>query len=161
VHEPDTNEMGFFRRPAFLGPAVGFLAFLGSEAIRLPATGDGSGIGDALIGLPLLLVIATIFAAVPYVVGALLLLAAFRLLPKELRRFRVFRLSLGGVIGASIAWPFAVVLNWIPSATADPRFNFGSILIAGTVAGAFCAAFFSEDKAVAPSNKSLVRTREG
>jgi hypothetical protein len=161
VHEPDTDEFGFFRRPALLGPAVGFLAFLGSEAIRLPTgTGDGSGIGDALIWLPLFLVIATTFAAIPYIVGAFVLLAAFRVLPKELRRFTVFRLFLGGVFGAPIAWPFAVVLNWIPSATADPRFNFGSMLIGGTVAGAFCAAFFSEAKASAPSNKSLERTRE-
>ena len=131
--------------------------FVGSEAIRSPASGSA----DGLIWLPLFLVVATIFAAIPYLIGAFLLLAAFRVLPKELGRFTVFRLALGGVIGALIAWPFTCALNWIPSATADPRFNFGSMLVGGAVAGAFCAAFFSDAKAGAPSNKSLERTGEG
>jgi hypothetical protein len=157
VHEPDSGDWGFFRRPVLLGPAVGFLAFLGCEAIRSPASGSA----DGLIWLPLFLVVASLIAAIPYLLGALVLLAALRVLPKRLRRFAVLRLVLGGVMGILIAWPFAIALNMIPSATADPRFNLGSVLIGGAVAGAFCAAFFSEAKAAAPSNNSLEQTRDG
>jgi predicted membrane protein len=135
---------------------VGFLAFLGCEAIGSPASGSA----DGLIWLPLMLAVATIFAAIPYLVGALLLLAAFRVLPKEFCRFAVLRLVVGGVIGAVIAWPFAFALNWIPSATADPRFDHDSVRIGGAVASAFCAAFFSEAKAGEASNKSLERSRD-
>jgi hypothetical protein len=149
MHDFDfDSDWGFFRRPVLFGPAVGFLAFLGSEAMRSPAPFSAEG----WIWLPLFLFIATIFAAIPYLFGAFLLLTACRILPKVLVRFAAFRLILGGVIGGLIAWPFAHVLNWIPSATADPRFNFESMLVGCVVAGGFCAAFYSESPAGAPSN---------
>jgi hypothetical protein len=156
VHESDSRQWGSFRRPALLGPAVGFLAFLGSEAVRSPA----SGIGDSFIWLPLFFVIATVFAAIPYLIGAFLLLVVFRGLPIGLVRFTALRLVLGAVFGAFVAWPFGNVLNWIPSATADPRFNMISMLVGGSVAGAFCAGFFADKNEGALSKKSLERPRE-
>jgi hypothetical protein len=156
VHETGSDQWGFFRRPALFGPAVGFLAFLGSEAIRQPGTGSPEG----LIWLPLFLIIATVFAAIPYLIGALLLLAVFRMLPRALVRSAPTRMQLGAIVGALIAWPFAFVLNWIPSATVDPRFNLGSMLVGCIVAGGFCSAFFTQSTSVAPSNTSLERTRE-
>jgi hypothetical protein len=155
MHASGSGPRGFFRRPVLLGPAVGFLAFLGSEAIRSPA----SGTSDGLIWLPLFLIVATLFAAVPYLIGALLLLMAFRVLPNALVRLMATRLLLGGVLGAFIAWPFGYVLNWIPSATADPRFNMVSMLVGCSAAGAFCAAFFVDTQPGAPSDQSLERTR--
>ena len=141
MSEPEKTEWGFFRPPAIFGPMVGFLAFLGSMAMESPDSGSSN---DGLIVLPLVLVIATIFAAIPYLLGAFLLLAACRVLPARVVRITPIRLVLGGLIGALIGWPFAHVLNWIPSATADPRFDYGSVLVGSVVAGGYCAAFFSE-----------------
>ena len=143
MHEPDSG-WGFLRRPVLLGPAVGFLAFLGSEGVRSPDSGSAEG----LIWLPLMLAVATVFAAIPYLVGALLLLAACRVLPHSAVRFAAFRLLLGGLIGGVMAWPFAHVFNWIPSATSDPRFDFESMLVGCVVAGGYCAAFYSESQPV-------------
>jgi hypothetical protein len=156
VHESDSRQWGSFRRPALLGPAIGFLAFLGSEAVRSP----GSGIGDSFIWLPIFLVIATIFAAIPYLIGAFLLLVVFRGLPIGLVRFTALRLVLGAGFGAFVAWPFGNVLNWIPSATADQRFNMISMLVGGSIAGAFCAGFFAETHNGSPSSKSPERPHE-
>jgi hypothetical protein len=156
VHDPDGGDWGFFRRPVLFGPAVGFLAFLASEAISSPASGSA----DGLIWMPLFLIVATIFAAIPYLLGAYLLREACRALPIWLVRFMAFRLVLGGLIGGMIAWPFTYALNgMIPSATADPRFNFTSMLVGGVVAGGYCAAFFSASRSGAPSDNSLERAR--
>ena len=135
----DSSEWGFFRFPALLGPAVGFIAFLVSGAIKSP----GTGTGDALIWFPLLLIVAVIFAAIPTLLGAVLLLTMCRILPNRLVRFTALRLILGALVGAVIAWPFTHALNWIPSANADPRFNPDSMLVGCAVAGVYCAAFLS------------------
>ena len=141
--EPDNANWGFFRRPALFGPIVGFLAFLAAEAIRSPVEGGRSD--DWVIWFALILIIAYLFSAIPYLLGAFVLLAVCRVLPSALVQLTVVRMILGGLVGASIAWPFAHALNWIPSATtAEPRFNFVSVLIACAVAGGYCAAFFSE-----------------
>ncbi len=136
---PGRGQWGYFRRPAFLGPAVGFLAFVGSEAIRSPRTGSAEG----LIWLVPTLVAATVIAAIPYLIGALLLLALFRVLPAGWVRPAAVRLFIGALVGALIAWPMAFALNGIPSATTEPRFNIISLLVACGVAGSFCAGFFS------------------
>jgi hypothetical protein len=150
VSEPGITDWGYFRRPALLGPVVGFFAFLAAEAIRLPAEGGGGGgSGDWIFWIGLFLIVATLFSAVPYLLGAFVLLAVCRVLPKALVRFMVFRMALGGLVGGLIAWPFSHALNWIPSATAaEPRFNFVSVLVACAVAGGYCAAFFSESRSV-------------
>jgi uncharacterized oligopeptide transporter (OPT) family protein len=157
VHESDSAHWGYFRRPVLLGPAVGFLAFLGSEAVSTPAYGTP----DGLIWLPLFLIVATILAAIPYLIGTLVLLGVFRVLPYGLARLMAPRVLIGAVVGAFIAWPFGAALNWIPSATADPRFNITSMLAGGLVAGAFCAAFYADTKLAAPPDTSLERTHEG
>jgi hypothetical protein len=142
MHEAEKVEWGFFRPPAIFGPMVGFLACLGSMAMESPGSGGSS---DGLIALPLVLVIATLFAAIPYLLGAFLLLTACRVLPSRWIRITPIRLVLGGLIGALIEWPFAHALNWmIPSASADPRFDYSSVLVGSVVAGGYCAAFFSE-----------------
>jgi hypothetical protein len=156
VHHPASDDWGFFRRPALFGPAIGFLAFLASEATRSPASGSA----DGLIWIPLFLIVATIFAAIPYLLGACLLVAVCRVLPSRLVRVTAFRLFLGGLIGGLIAWPITHALNGIPSTTADPRFNSVSMLVGCVVAGGYCAAFFSASHSGAASNKSPERTRE-
>lgn len=138
--DADDRGWGYFRRPVLLGPSVGFIAVLAAEAVRSPSPPDSA---DGLIWLPLFLVIATIFAAIPYLLGAFLLLAICRALPSPLVSFIAFRLILGGLVGALIAWPFTNMLNWIPSFTAEPRFKFNSILAGCVVGGAYCAAFFA------------------
>jgi hypothetical protein len=156
VPESESAQRGFFGRPVLLGPAVEFLAFLGSEAVRSP----GSGTSDSLIWLAPFLVVATIFAAIPYLIGAFVLLTTFRVLPDGVVRLIVLRLLFGAFVGAFIAWPFGYALNFIPSSTADPRFNMASMLIGCSVAGAFCAAFFVNTQPGAPPNNSLERTPE-
>jgi hypothetical protein len=113
-----------------------------------------------LIWLLPFLVVATIFAAIPYLIGAFVLLTIFRVLPGGVVRLVTLRLLFGAFVGAFIAWPFGYALNWIPSSTEDPRFDMTSMLIGCSVAGAFCAAFFVNTPPGAPSNKSLERTRE-
>lgn len=146
MSEPGETDWGFFRRPALFGPGVGFFAFLAAEAIRSPSEGGGgASSSDWIIWIDLFPLIANLFSAIPYLLGAFVLLAVCRGLPKGLVQFAVFRVALGGLVGGLIAWPFAHVLNWIPSATSfEPRFNFVSVLIACAVGGGYCAAFFSD-----------------
>ncbi|HEY6125309.1 MAG TPA: hypothetical protein VIV63_11720, partial [Steroidobacteraceae bacterium] len=126
-----------FHRPAVFGPAVGFFAFLANEA----RTSTDSGSADGLLWLPFILLVVTLIAAIPYILGAFLLLASCRVLPASWVGFMAIRLILGGVIGALIAVPFTHMLNWIPSSTADPRFNFESMLVGCVAGGVYCAAF--------------------
>jgi hypothetical protein len=146
VSEPAKTDWGFFRRPALLGPTVSFFVFLAAEAIRLRAQTSGSGeSGDWIIWIGLFVFIANLFSAIPYLLGAFVLLAACRVLPRGLVQFTAFRVVLGGLVGGLIAWPFAHALNWIPSASvSEPRFNLLSVLIACAVGGGYCAVFFSE-----------------
>ena len=134
MNETESAQWGFFRRPALLGPAVGFLAFLASEAIRTIGTLP-SGLGDTLIVLLPMLIVATIFAAIPYLIGAFLMLAAFRALPRKIVDLVVARVLVGAILGFLIGWPFAFVLNLIPSATTDPRFDLGSMVVGCATAG--------------------------
>ena len=157
MNETESAKWGFFRRPALLGPAVGFLAFLASEAVRTPP----SGLGDTLVVLLPMLIVATIFAAIPYLIGAFLLLTVLRALPRKVVDLVAARVLVGAFLGFLIAWPFAFVLNLIPSATADARFDLGSMVVGSATAGGFCALFFSATQSAAPSNTSFERTREG
>jgi hypothetical protein len=143
VSESGGTQWGFFRRPALLGPMVGFLAFLAAEAIRQPADfSGGSWRGDWIIFFGLFVMVATLFSAIPYLLGAFLLLAACRVFPVPWVQVAVFRVALGGLIGAAIGWPFAHALNWIPSASpTEPRFNLVSVIVASAVAGGYCAIF--------------------
>ena len=145
MSESGNTDWGIFRRPALLGPVVGFLAYLAAEAVRLPAgSGEGGGSADWIIWLGLILLIVYVFSAIPYLLGAFLLLAACRALPTTLVRLKSFRVVLGALVGGLLAWPFAHALNWIPSATTtEPRFSFVSLLIACAISGGFCAAFLS------------------
>jgi hypothetical protein len=95
VSESDSAKWGFFRRPALLGPAVGFLAFLGCEAVQAP----GSGALDGLIWLPLFLILASLVGAIPYLIGAFLLIAVFRVLPPAVVSFIATRVLVGAAIG--------------------------------------------------------------
>jgi hypothetical protein len=156
VTESDGAQWGFFRRPALLGPAVGFLAFLGSEAVQSPASGNP----DGLVWLPLFLIVASLVAAIPYLVGAFLLIVVFRIMPRPVVSFIGARVFIGAAIGASIALPFGYALNSIPSANSDPRFNMVSMLVGCSVAGAFCAAFFAQPRLGAPPDQLLERTRD-
>ena len=154
MSESDSNNWGFFRRPALFGPIVGFFAFLAADAIRAPSAGGGDGIAGWIFLIPVLMIVI-LFSAIPYLAGAFILLATCRKLPNGLVRLTLFRMILGGLVGALISWPFAHALNWIPSATTtEPRFNFVSLLIACAVGGGYCALFYSE----APSAE---RAREG
>ena len=159
MNETESAKWRFFRRPALLGPAVGFLAFLASEAIRTIRTMP-SGLGDTLVVLLPILIVATILAAIPYLIGAFLLLATFRALPRKIVDLVAARVLVGAFLGFLLAWPFAFVLNLIPSATADARFNLGSMVVGCATAGGFCAVFFSATQSEAPSNTSLERTLE-
>lgn len=130
----DADVWWHFRRPALLGPAVGFLAFLASEA----ATANAPASTDGLIALPVVLILATVFGAIPCLLGGVLLIVACRALPPGLVRYFLCRLALGGAIGALIAWPFSWLVNgMIP---------YGSMLIGCAVAGAYCAAFMSQSR---------------
>lgn len=153
VSETESTQWGFFRRPALFGPAVGFLAFLASEAIKTPP----SGLGDTLVVLVPMLVVAIIFAAIPYLIGAFLLLVVFRVLPRKLVELVVARLLVGAILGFLIAWPFALVLNLIPSATEQARFDLGSMVVGCATAGGFCAVFFSETQSEPPSARERVQ----
>lgn len=148
MSESRNTDWGFFRRPALLGPVVGFLAYLAAEAVRLPADGGRGGeVGwstDWIIWFGLILLVVHVFSAIPYLLGAFVLLAVCRALPATLVRLNSLRVVLGGLVGGLIAWPFAHALNWIPSATtAEPRFRFDSLLIACAISGGYCAAFLS------------------
>jgi hypothetical protein len=141
------SDWGFLRRPALFSPAVGFLTFLAVEAANSPTELRTGGLREiligGLIGLPLALVIATLFALIPLLIGGATLLAACRLLPSRWIEILPFRLTIGGLVGVLVGWPFTHVLNWIPSATAEPRFNHTSMFIACAVTGAYCAVFYS------------------
>lgn len=155
----ESAEWGFFRRPALLGPTVGFLAFLASEAVRT-AGAPPSGLGDTLVVLLPMLIVATIFAAIPFLMGAFLLLAVFRVLPRKVVDLVAARVLAGAFVGFLIAWPFAFALNLIPSATSDARFHLGSMIVGCATAGGFCAVFFSATQSEALSNPSLERARD-
>jgi hypothetical protein len=154
VHDSDRGHWGFFRRPALLGPTVGFLVFLASEAVKAQASGSA----DGMLWLPLLLIVVNVVAAIPCFLGALILLAICRALPGRLVRFAPLRVILGGLVGGLSAWPFTHALNLIPSSTADPRFDFTSLLVGCIVAGAYCAVFLSMSRSGAPAENSLERT---
>jgi len=141
----DNEDWGFLREPVLWSPAVGFLTFAAVEFVKSPST-EGNLL-EGLIWIPLFLVITTLFALIPLVIGAAGLMAVFRVLPKRLVRIVPLRLTIGGLIGALVGWPFTQVLNWIPSASAEPRFNHTSMLVACVVTGAYCAAFYSRSRA--------------
>ena len=154
---PRDKAPGFLRKPALLTPAVGFLAFLVLEAARSPSTAEP--LGDALIALPIVLVVATIAALIPMIVAAAGLLVILSLLPDSLVRIALLRMSIGGSIGVLVGLPFTYVLNFIPSATAEPRFSYLSMLVACAIAGGYAAIFYSASGPAAPP-ESLERTRE-
>ncbi|HUR21651.1 MAG TPA: hypothetical protein VMZ90_12625 [Vicinamibacterales bacterium] len=132
---------GHLRRPALLTPTVGFLAFLAAEAWQ--AQPSESGFGDAFIVILPVLVIANIFAFLPFLAGAGALLAVCRLVPSRLIALPITRLLVGAVVGSVVGLPFAYLLNFIPSATDGPRFSYVSMLAGSMVGGGFCALFYS------------------
>jgi hypothetical protein len=101
-----------------------------------------------------MLIVATILAAIPYLIGAFLLLVVLRALPRKIVDLVGARILVGALLGFLIAWPFAFALNLIPSATAEPRFDLGSMAVGCVTAGGFCAVFFSATQSEAPSDTS-------
>lgn len=149
---------GFLRKPALFTPAVGFFTFLAVGLVRSPSVSEP--LGDALIAVPIMLVVATIFALIPMIIGAAGLLFVFSVLPSWLVQVALLRMPIGSAIGLLIGMPFAYMLNWIPSATAGPRFDYFSMLVACAVAGGYSAFFYSAWIPGTPPNKSLERTRD-
>jgi hypothetical protein len=153
------NDWGFLRKPALFTPAVGFLTFMVIGVVRLPLVSNPSvsnSLGDALIAIPILLVVVTIVALVPMIVGAAGTLFVFTLLPLWLVQLTLVRMIIGGAVGLLVGLPFTHVLNWIPSATAEPRFDNVSMLIACAVAGGYCAFFYLASTPGSPPNTSCM-----
>lgn len=142
------NEWGFLRRPALLAPAVGLISYI---------VADGNLSGEAftaegLIWFPFLLVVATLFSAIPLLVGAIILLSVLRWVPAGVSRLAVARISLGALVGGLVGWPFAQAMNWLlPPVNSAPRFDVMSLLVACAATGAFCATFYSTARVPAPT----------
>jgi hypothetical protein len=163
VHTNDGIVWGYFRRPALLTPVIATISLQAIEAIRSPSDWFFAGpdwIVLALFGTFFAVIFVTVFGVIPMIVGAVSLIAVCSVLPRCLVRIAAFRMAIGGLIGCLIGMPFTYLLNFIPSASYEPRFSYLSMIFACVVSGGFCAAFYSNSPAGAPSNKSLERTRE-
>lgn len=137
---------GYLRRPALLTPVIAAISLLAIEAAR--STSDVSVAGTdwivaALFGIALLVVLVIVFASIPMIVAAVILVSACNALPRRLVSITALRMAIGGLVGCLVGLPFTYVLNFIPSATAEPRFGYLSMLFASAVSGAFCAAFYT------------------
>jgi hypothetical protein len=155
---------GYLRRPALLTPVIATISLQAIEATRSPLDFSFTGtnwIAIALFGTLLLVFLVTLFGLIPMIVGAAILIAVCSVLPAWLVKTVALRMSIGGLIGGLVGLPFTYVLNFIPSAGSEPRFSYLSMLFACVISGGFCAAFYSDSPADAPSNKSLEGTREG
>jgi len=155
---------GYLRRPALLTPVIATLSLLAIEAIRSPSEVSAVGMDwvvPVLFGALLLVVLVTVFAAIPMIVGAVILIAICNVLPRWVVRIVALRMVIGGLVGCLVGLPFTYVLNFIPSAGPEPRFSYLSMLFASAVSGAFCAVFYSDSPVMASSNQSLARTHEG
>ena len=164
MHTNDGIVWGYLRRPALLTPVIATISLQAIEAIRSPSDVSFAGpdwIVLALFGTFFAVILVTVFGLIPMIVGAVILIAVCSVLPGWLVRIAALRMAIGGLIGCLIGLPFTYVLNFIPSASSEPRFSYLSMLFACVVSGGFCAAFYSDSPADAPSNKSLERTREG
>jgi hypothetical protein len=135
---------GYLRRPAFLAPVVAAVALMIVIAVKTPGEVDPVGV---LAGLPFLVLLTLIFASIPMVVAAVFLLVVCRALPRVVVSMTPARMAIGGLVGCLVGLPFTYMLNWIPSATDGPRFDYLSMLIASAVTGAYCALFYSEARA--------------
>jgi hypothetical protein len=154
---------GYLRRPALLTPVIATISLWAIEATRSPPDAFFAGtdwVVFALFGIPLQAVVVTVIGLVPMMIGAFILVAVCSVLPGWLVGIAVLRMAIGGLIGCVVGLPFTYLLNFIPSASSEPRFSYLSMLFACVVSGGFCAAFYSDSPAGAPSNKSLERTRE-
>ena len=163
MHTNDGFARGYLRRPALLTPVIATISLQAIEAIRSPSDFSSAGpdwIVLALFGTFFAVILVTVFGVIPMIVGAVSLIAVCSVLPGCLVRIAAFRMAIGGLIGCIIGLPFTYLLNFIPSASSEPRFSYLSMLFACVVSGGFCAAFYSDSPADAPSNKSLERTRE-
>jgi len=163
VHTNDGIVFGYLRRPALLTPVIATISLQAIEAIRSPSEVSFAGpewIVLALFGTFFAVILVSVFGLIPMIVGAVSLIAVCRILPGWLVRIAVLRMAIGGLIGCVIGLPFTYVLNFIPSASSEPRFSYLSMLFACVVSGGFCAAFYSDAPADAPSNNSLEQTRE-
>jgi hypothetical protein len=164
VHTKDGIVWGYLRRPALLTPIIATISLQALEAIRSPSGASLVGpdwIVLALFGTFFAVVLVTFFGLIPMIVGAVSLIAVCSVLPGWLVRIAALRIAIGGLIGCLIGLPFTYVLNFIPSASSEPRFSYLSMLFASAVSGGFCAAFYSDSRDNAPSNKPLERTHEG
>jgi hypothetical protein len=115
-----------------------------AESVRLGVPIDvGSGLVGMAVGALFFIVFATLFGFLPSVIGAASFVALCRRLPERLIRMAAMRLLLGGLIGALVSFPFAHVMNWIPSGTDEPRFNHMAMLVGSIVAGGYCALCYT------------------
>ena len=153
---------GYLRRPALLTPVIAAISLLVIEATRSPTdvTFDGTDwIVFALFGMPLLVILVTVFGLIPMMAGAFIVIGACSVLPGWLVRIAVLRMAIGGLVGFVIGVPFTYVLNFIPSGGSELRFSYLSVLVTSVVSGGYCAAFYSDSPADALSDKSPERTR--
>ena len=164
MHTKDGIVWGYLRRPALLTPIIATISLQAIEAARSPPefAFDGTDwLVLALFGTFFAVILVTVFGLIPMIVGAVMLIAVCSVLPAWLVRIAALRMVIGGLIGCLIGLPFTYILNFIPSGSSEPRFSYLSMLFASVVSGGFCAIFYSDSLADAPSNKSLERTREG
>jgi hypothetical protein len=162
VHTTDGIVWGYLRRPALLTPVIATISLQALEAIRSPSDvsfAEPDWLVLALFGTFFAVILVTVFGVIPMIVGAVILIAVCSVLPGWLVRIAALRMAIGGLIGCLIGLPFTYVLNFIPSASSEPRFSYLSMLFACVVSGGFCAAFYSDSPADAPSNKPMERTR--
>jgi hypothetical protein len=111
-----------------------------AESVRLGVPVDvGSGLLGMAVGALFFVIFATVFGFFPSLIGAASFVALCRRLPERLIRMAAIRLLLGALIGALVSFPFAYVMNWIPSGTDEPRFNHMSMLVGSIAAGGYCA----------------------
>ncbi len=163
MHTNDGIVWGYLRRPALLTPVIATISLQAIEAIKSPSDVSFAGpdwIVLALFGTFFAVILVTVFGLIPMIVGAVSLIAVCSVLPGWLVRVAAFRMAIGGVIGCLIGLPFTYVLNFIPSASSEPRFSYLSMLFACAVSGGFCAAFYSDSPTDEPSDNSLERTRD-
>jgi hypothetical protein len=157
VHTENGIAWGYLRRPALLTPVIATIALQAIEAIRSVPDISFAGtewIALALFGTFFAVILVTVFGLIPMIVGAAILIAVCSVLPGWLVRIAAVRMAIGGLIGCLIGLPFTYVLNFIPSGSSEPRFSYLSMLLACAVSGGFCAAFYSDQRVGALSNKS-------
>jgi hypothetical protein len=155
VHTTGGIVWGYLRRPALLTPVIATISLQAIEATRSPSDVSFAGtdwIAIVLFGNLFLITLVTVIGLIPMIVGAVILIAVCSVLPGWLVRIVTLRVAIGGLIGFLVGLPFTYVLNFIPSASSEPRFTYLSMLFASVVSGGFCAVFYSD---------SLERTREG